>query len=533
MALRPFVTAGVAFAAAGVMAYMPAIVPQLTQREEKVAANVALSADLADLINVYFGDEPTLITPDSPGTARLSGVIYQLLLDQFGGYPPNKQTLDSFFQQGADKVVYDYLLSGTTNPDTANYLRIFFNQGTPDNPGLRGASGVIYQRLMESELTPEQKGVLTDFFTGGLTQVSRTQLLARFQDPVQQQFLNDFYDGGATQLAYRQLGGDFNDEAPSTTPYLSAFFNINNPYGDLNDEGANTGVSSDPSLHGASGVVYQRIVEAAATGDITPEQFGVLDDFFRGGASQVVQTQLLARTADPNQRNIINEFFGNGFFGVVRYLLTGPVPEPVEEPAETTQQAPDTTALVAMSRLAAPEQSATPQAGDVAASTPEPAAAESTPVVSSRTAKLAAPAPEPAKAPQVQPAVAAPVVEVAKESAPEVQPAAAPAPVSTPAADPAPAADPDPAPVKSTSSVKEKSGATDATEAMKGGNKVEVDPIILPGGKSGSGGGSWGIFGQIADAIGKGISGAGAASPNGPAKSPSGSTSESSGGSEG
>lgn len=532
MALRPFVTAGVAFAAAGVMAYMPAIVPQLTQREEKVAANVALSADLADLINVYFGDEPTLITPDSPGTARLSGVIYQLLLDQFGGYPPNKQTLDSFFQQGADKVVYDYLLSGTTNPDTANYLRIFFNQGTPDNPGLRGASGVIYQRLLESELTPEQKGVLTDFFEGGLTQVTHTQLRDRFQDPVQRQFLDDFYTGGATRLAYRQLGGDFTDPNTSSTPYLSAFFNINNPYGDENAAGMNTGISSDPSLHGVSGVVYQRIVEANNSGDLSDEQFDVLDAFFHGGASQVVQEQLLARTADPNQQNIINEFFGNGFFGVVRYLLTGPVP-PAEEPAETTQQAPDTTALVAMSRLAAPEQSATPQAGDVAASTPEPAAAESTPVVSSRTAKLAVPAPEPAKAPQVQPAVAAPVVEVAKESAPEVQPAAAPAPVSTPAADPAPAADPDPAPVKSTSSVKEKSGATDATEAMKGGNKVEVDPIILPGGKSGSGGGSWGIFGQIADAIGKGISGAGAASPNGPAKSPSGSTSESSGGSEG
>ena len=51
----------------------------------------------------------------------------------------------------------------------------------------------------------------------------------------------------------------------------------------------------------------------------------------------------------------------------------------------------------------------------------------------------------------------------------------------------------------------------DVTDAMKDGNKVEVDPILLVGANGRgpkAGEGSWGVFGQVADAIGKAVSGA-------------------------
>ena len=53
--------------------------------------------------------------------------------------------------------------------------------------------------------------------------------------------------------------------------------------------------------------------------------------------------------------------------------------------------------------------------------------------------------------------------------------------------------------------------SNDVTEAMKNGNKVEVDPILLVGANGRGpkpGEGSWGVFGQVADAIGKAVSGA-------------------------
>jgi hypothetical protein len=77
----------------------------------------------------------------------------------------------------------------------------------------------------------------------------------------------------------------------------------------------------------------------------------------------------------------------------------------------------------------------------------------------------------------------------------------------TAAATAAIAADPAPAVVKT----KDKSdGADDVTDAMKDGNKVEVDPIIIPVGGKGAakpGEGGFGIFGEIAGAIGRFITG--------------------------
>ena len=500
MAFRPLATAGIAFAAAGVMAFTPTIVPQLTEREEQVAkatsANVKLAADLKDLINVYFGTNPYNGIPfdaNNPGLFGTSGVVYQLLKEQAGAYAPNQRFLDSFFGSGASQVVYDYLASGTApGSDTRAYLDAFFNQSGAANPALFGTSGVIFLRLMASDLTLEQKQVINDLFTGGFTEVSRTQLLSRFTDPAQRTFINDFYDGGTTQLAYRQLGGDFDNPDTSSTPYLSSFFNINNPYGDPNAAGVNTGVSSNPGLYGASGVAFRRIQEAAATGNISPDQYLVLQDFFQGGATQVALTQLLARTADPNQRNIINEFFANGVAGVVRYLLVGPAPTPPPTPPVTPPVTPPPNTL-----LAASVEEVTPGPDVEALTAPAPQA---------RSARVAdAPAPE-APAPD-KPAAITPVAVV--ESAPAVQPA--------PVVVPAPVAAPAPEPIaKPTSKIREKSAEEEAeAEKLKSGNKAEVEPIILTGDGPKSGEGSWGVFGDIANSIGQALNGGGAAPAGG------------------
>lgn len=505
MAFRPLATAGIAFAAAGVMAFTPTIVPQLTEREEQVAkatsANVKLAADLKDLINVYFGTNPYNGIPfdtDIPGTFGATGVLYQLLKEQAGGFEPNQEFLDDFFLSGAAEVVRTYLLSGTADPNTRNTINVFFDEGatgiayryfrsgTADpnsvayldaffnrqqaaNPALYGTSGVIFLRLMASDLTLEQKAVVNDFFRGGATQVAYTQIASRNTNPQAQ-------------------------------PYIDTFFNINNPNGDIDPElisetnpTGNTGASSNPALFGVSGAVFRRLQEAAVTGNLTPQQFQVTDDFFRGGATQVALRQILDRTSDPNQRAIINEFFANGVAGVVRYLLVGPAPIEPEEPEEEALR-------VASSELA-------PAAEPESAPEPEPnVEALTAPAPQARSAKVAdAPAPE-APAPD-KPAAVTPVAVV--ESAPAVQPA--------PVVDPAPVAAPAPEPVaKPTSKIREKSAEEEAeAEKLKSGNKAEVEPIIITGDGPKSGEGSWGVFGDIANSIGQALNGGGAAPAGG------------------
>jgi hypothetical protein len=230
--------------------------------------------------------------------------------------------------------------------------------------------------------------------------------------------------------------------------------------------------SSNPAMFGFSGLAYNAI---KASG-LTPDQTQTVDDFFGGGVSQVVKTRLLASTSDPGQINDINAFFGsglaenfrwrllagangdqrsmdltneffdNGITGVIRYLLVGPVPTPV------LTLAPENTLLRASSIAPADDP------------------VDTTPVDTTPAAKKS------------DPVVAAP--------------AAAAAPV-----------DSTPAVVKTG----EKSGgAEDVTDAVKEGNKVEVDPIIIPVGGKGAakpGEGGFGIFGEVAGAIGRFITG--------------------------
>ena len=77
MALRPFVTAGVAFAAAGAVAATVAIAPPMSPGEVRVAQKteekLALTADTRDLINTFFGQFPG--DPDNSGTTGVAGVV--------------------------------------------------------------------------------------------------------------------------------------------------------------------------------------------------------------------------------------------------------------------------------------------------------------------------------------------------------------------------------------------------------------------------------------------------------------------------
>lgn len=447
MAIRPFVAAGIAFAAAGVMALTPAIVPQLTEQEKAVAAmtqaDLKLAANLQDLINVFFGVDPAPnddnIPPvtDSPGTSGATGLIYQLLSEQQGGFGPNRAVLDQFFQYGLKEVVrqqmlannpsnaqfindffdggltqlaYRYASSGATTELQQVYLNYFFNQYSP-NPALSGVSGVTYVWLMQSQLSPEQKAVVDDFYQGGATLVVWKQLLARTSDPVQTQAINDFFTGGVTQNVRTALLAGTQD--PQQQRDIALFF------------------------------------PDAYTG-------------YEGGITENIQDRFLAATSDPQQRAVINAYFDEGAAEVIRLLLVGPKPVPEEEEEGFAARA-----LVAPAAETPEAEAPSVSADSLGASTPAPAA-------------------EPL------------------ETAPA--PAAAPAaPAAAPAA-PSPAADLTP---NQLAKSERAAGATeDSTPEVTNGNKAEPTVILPFGGTAKSGEGSWGVFGQVADAIGKTIAGA-------------------------
>lgn len=99
MALRPFVTAGVAFAAAGAVAATVAIAPPMSPGEVRVAQKteekLALTADTRDLINTFFGQFPG--DPDNSGTTGVAGVVQQLLQNANVNDPQALEVIDGLF----------------------------------------------------------------------------------------------------------------------------------------------------------------------------------------------------------------------------------------------------------------------------------------------------------------------------------------------------------------------------------------------------------------------------------------------------
>lgn len=489
MAVRSLLTTGAAFATAGMVALVPAIAPPLAPRDIQVIkqteaqVNLAAQLTLQDLINVFFGVTPQGAYPtnpptpgdillpevtDAPGTAGAAGVIYQLLYNQQGGYLPGQVGLTQFFNGGLAAYVQLMLVSQNTDPAQQAGINAFF----------AGLSQLAYEYLKTGTTNTESLTYLASLFgqgdfggsaaTSGIPGVILLRLLAGFQAPEQQAFLTNLAEGGVSQLAYQQLGGDMDVEdeegepTPTDTPYLSAFFGINNNIIDPDGSGS-------PSLTGASGVVYTRLKAAQATGDLTPEQMSVIDPFFNGGASEVARVQLLSRTTDPNQINLINEFFDNGVSGVVRYLLVGP------EPVDPTPPPPPEEEEEEMLTLA--------KAG-----------------------------------PAVDDTDVTPVAKVEAPEAPTAPAPADPAPAAAAAA-PAPAGDGEQKPaftakVRDQSVAEEKAAETDDP----GTNKAE--PEIIIGGGPNPGSGSWGVLGQIAQGVHDAIAGMSAPAPADPGPSP-------------
>ena len=332
----------------------------------------------------------------------------------------------------------------------------------------------------------------------------RQYLIASTLDPVQQDTINGFFAGGFTDLAHRHVLASTTD--PALVPYINAFFDQFN---------------ENPALKGIPGVIFLRLMAS----DLTPEQKSVVNDLFQGGMTQVVWNQLLARTSDPQQVETINDFFTGGATQVVRTQLLSRTTDP-NQIADIKAFFPDAytgygggiSENVRIRLLAA---TADPVQKDLINGFFDEGISEVVRYL------LVGPAPVPPEEPEPF----APTT-LARFSAPAEEPAAATDPVdATPAAAvasapaaAAPAAAPAEAP-KFTAKVRDTSVADEAAAAdLTDGNKAEPEIIVGAGGPK-SGSGSWGIFGQVADAVSQAISGAGAApSAGSPSSTPSGGT---------
>jgi hypothetical protein len=510
MAVRTFVTSGVAFVAAGAVAATVALAPPMSPRDIQVAKSTEVSLNalvtdpaLQELINDYFN-------------SGVAAVVQQLLIDVVGEDGTASDVINDFFDGGTTQLTYR-LLGGDFDgdPSTTPFLSTFFNINNPlgvdtENPALFGASGVSLlglQAAAQAGLIPLPVMALINlFYEGGASAVTQALLLALA--PGQAQLTNDFFEGGASQVVFRQLGGDVGTPTPSTTdpagtllptssPYLSAFFGINNNI--LNPDG-----SDSPGLFGASGVVLQGLHD----GGVNSPQ---VDDFFEGGVPLVVQNQLEALAPNEQVRNLINGFFTIGISEVIRQILTEPPTPPADDGDDAGGEAGTGAEVQSLMKVADVSQDpdlkvAGADLKDVKPVVEKQAKVATDPVkaVQPLSAPVASPPPASSPPPAVTPAPATPVVvndPVVKDQDPVVKPVVKDDPKGT--------------------------DDNDVTDAMKDGNKVEVDPILLVGANGRgpkAGEGSWGVFGQVADAIGKAVTGAVAPPKKAPAKTEGAST---------
>lgn len=466
MALRPFITAGVAFAAAGAVAATVAIAPPMSPGEVKVAqqTEVDLNANLTDLINTYFREFPG--NPDNAGTIHAAGVIQQLLQNANVNDPRGTAVIDSYFEEGLSDVVRLLLTRDNVDPISRDQINLFFNEGL---------SEVARYRLLMYQADATLRSQINTFFgdsvnADGSENIAQVGFQGLFYDALagtglsvdQRRLLDTFFNAPTiyNSQAVQVLDADGNPipiKDAQGNPIPGQFVLAGNPdparrgsFGVIYNTIRNTGLSPDQQATldqfwdgGVQEVVRQRLL--SSTGD--QGQKDTINQYFDGGIDEVIRVRLVDGAADQRSKDLWNEFFDNGVTGVVRYILTGPVPE-VESPPVPPTTPPVVTTLVA----------------DVDEST----AADT---------QLAA------------------AVEESQEPAEQVAPQARKveaAPVAAPAA-------PATAPVESTSAVKQEavSEVEEEDAEVKDGNKVEP-VIIIPGGGGSSdgvrGGGAWGVF---------------------------------------
>ncbi|MFC7676696.1 hypothetical protein ACFQWH_26685 [Mycolicibacterium sp. GCM10028919] len=488
MALRPFITAGVAFAAAGAVAATVAIAPPMSPGEVKVAqkTEVDLNANLTDLINTYFREFPG--NPDNAGTIHAAGVIQQLLQNANVNDPRGTAVIDSYFEEGLSDVVRLLLTRDNVDEVSRDQINLFFNEGLSEvaryrllmyqaDPTLQrqintffgdsvnadgseniaqvGFQGLFYDALVGTGLSADQRRLLDTFFNAPTA--LNSQAVPVFQPKLGPDGKPLFdADGNPVYVQAVKDGVPVVDANGNPVYVITGYVGNPNParrgsFGVIYNTIRNTGLSPDQQATldqfwdgGTTEVVRQRLL--SSTGD--QGQRDTINQYFDGGIDEVIRVRLVDGAADERSKDLWNEFFDNGVTGVVRYLLTGPVPE-VESPPVPPTTPPVVTTLVA-------------------------GVAEST----TADTQLAA------------------AVEENQEPAEQVAPQARKveaAPVAAPA--PAPAT----APVESTSAVKQEavSEVEEEDAEVKDGNKVEP-VIIIPGGGGSSdgvrGGGAWGVF---------------------------------------
>jgi hypothetical protein len=481
MEVRPFLTAGVAIASAGVLvAALPAIAPPLATKDVKVYAdpNMRLAADLEELINVFFKSAPG--DPDAPGTIGFPGIVFQLLRDANEGDARGQAVIDAFFESGASEVVRLLLTRDNADPITVAQINTFFEGGF---------SELVRFRLLMFNADPTQRAWINKFFGGavnddGSTNVSQQGFPGTFYkflserglSPDQQAMLDRFFNRGVLRT-----------EPDLTTPDPDDVIPV------LDEEGLPVYDGySNPALKGFPGLVYDGLTNSG----LSPDQQQTLDDLFvNGGFTPIVQRRLVESTADPTQRLQINRFFEGGATKLVGDNLL----DANGDPTSPQYQAIDSffygypfgddrgpagfTGLVHFI------------IDNLMGNVPPPAPIMAANVLAADASEGLPPVNEPpSNGPAIQMRVSAPpapgdvvddLVDGAESTAqalgsPAPIPQAAPAPVAAPA--------PAPAPV---SNEEEGDDAKEVTEEeMKSGNKAELPLILLQNGGAG-GGSAW------------------------------------------
>ena len=218
MAVRPYVTSGIAIASAGLLvAAMPTIAPPLTQRDVQVAAAVEtqLTAAQTDLLKAaqsfnvesFVGALQAVAPQNAVGAATLIGAAAPISAQNLADLPEIIQGIvNDFFEGGIVQVVGNLALALVEGNQLAEDLvTAFFFGGVPDEETPAGFVGVI-NVLIDAVLgglgtmtaAAPQNAVGAATLIGAAAPIG-AQNLADLPEIIQG-IVNDFFEGGIVQV---------------------------------------------------------------------------------------------------------------------------------------------------------------------------------------------------------------------------------------------------------------------------------------------------------------------------------------------